>query len=65
MDKKFIYKMVRNCFKQYHNEHEDFPIKEGDYERLYKKIITAKEKDHESTLHDIINDIVYEFITNE
>lgn len=57
--------MVRNCFKQYHDEHEEFPLKEGDYERLYKKIITAKEKDHESTLHDIINDVVYEFMTNE
>lgn len=56
--------MVQNCFKQYRHEFNEIPLTEEDYEELYKKVVEEKEKDPASSLHDIINDVVYEFYTD-
>ncbi|MDZ5471107.1 YqzH family protein (plasmid) [Bacillus sp. 31A1R] len=63
MDKKFIYKMVQNCFKQYRHEFDEIPLTEEDFEELYCKIVEARKNDPDHSLHDIINDLVYEFYT--
>ncbi|WML47624.1 YqzH family protein [Neobacillus sp. PS3-34] len=63
MDKKFIFKMIQNCFKQYYAKSENLPLSKDDYEELYERIVLIKEQQPEAELHEIINDSVYEFIT--
>lgn len=64
MDKKFVYKMLRKCFKQYYSELDSLPIYEGDLETLYKKILQMKKDEPDTDLHEIIHDMVYEFVTD-
>ncbi|WP_442594719.1 YqzH family protein [Neobacillus sp. D3-1R] len=63
MDKKFIVKMIQNSFKQYHHDLESIPLGTEDYERLYQQIIQLKQET-DADLHDIVNDVIYEFLTN-
>jgi hypothetical protein len=63
MDKKFIYKMIKNVFKQYYQQGETLPLTEDDYSRLYEEIVALKEKEVAADLYDIINDVVYEFLS--
>ncbi|HYK72822.1 MAG TPA: YqzH family protein [Pseudoneobacillus sp.] len=63
MDKKFILKMIQNSFKQYHHDSESIPLRNSEYELLYQQIIKLKQET-ETDLHDIVNDVVYEFLTN-
>lgn len=58
MEKKLIYKMIRQCFQQY--EHE---ASEEDYEKLYKRVVEEVEE-AEVALYELINDVVYEYLTN-
>jgi hypothetical protein len=59
MEKKLIYKMIRQCFQQY--EHE---ASEEDYQKLYDRIIEKKTQEEPITLYELINDVVYEYLTN-
>ncbi|MBS4191136.1 hypothetical protein KHA94_13180 [Bacillus sp. FJAT-49705] len=61
MDKKFIFKMIQSCLKQY-NESVSFGSVE--FEEMYQKINLMKESEKESDLHDIVNDVVYGYITD-
>jgi hypothetical protein len=63
MDRKFILKMVQQSFKQYHRDLEIDPLQEEEYVKLYKQIIQIKEKTNED-LHDIVNDVIYEYLTD-
>ena len=63
MDKKLVIKMVQNCFKQYKHERDGLPLNEKDYEELYGRIMYIKENEKNAPLNDIINDVVYEFLT--
>ncbi|MDP4162163.1 MAG: YqzH family protein [Bacillota bacterium] len=63
MDKKLIFKMIQNCFKQYYQNNENLPLSERDYEELYNQITQLKARHPEAELYEIINDSVYEFIT--
>ncbi|MDP4083759.1 MAG: YqzH family protein [Bacillota bacterium] len=64
MNKKLVYKMIRNCFKQYYSELDSWPIDEEELEALYKKILQFKVEEPHANLHEVINDMVYEFLTN-
>ncbi|MGS2776158.1 YqzH family protein [Robertmurraya sp. GLU-23] len=59
MEKKLIYKMIRQCFQQY--EHE---ASEEDYEKLYKRIVEEQAQEDQVPLFELINDAVYEYLTN-
>jgi hypothetical protein len=63
MDKKFILKMIEQNFKQYHRDLETSPLGEEDCEQLYLKIIEIKTETN-ADLYDIVNDVIYEFLTN-
>jgi hypothetical protein len=63
MDKKFILKMVKHSFKQYHWDLEVDPLQEKEFEQLYEQIILIKEQTN-ADLHDIVNDVIYEYLTN-
>jgi len=59
MEKKLVYKMLRQCFQQY--EHE---ASEEDYEKLYERIIEEQAKEEQIPLYELINDVIYEYLTN-
>lgn len=63
MEKKFILKMIQNSFKQYHRDLEVNPLGKDDYEDLYNQIIKLKTETN-ADLHDIVNDVIYEYLTN-
>jgi hypothetical protein len=63
MEKKFILKMIKNCFKQYYAEAEILPLNQDDYEELYKRILIVMDEHPDAELYEIVNDSVYEFIT--
>lgn len=64
MDKKLIFKMVQNCLKQYNKDHHSLPLKSKEFEDIYHKIISIKDSEKENDLHDIVNDVVYGYITD-
>ncbi|HLO10692.1 MAG TPA: YqzH family protein [Pseudoneobacillus sp.] len=62
MEKKLILKMIQNSFRQYKHNLDSIPLNERDYDELYEQIIEIK-KETDADLHDIINDVIYEFLT--
>ncbi|WP_210365657.1 YqzH family protein [Bacillus sp. REN3] len=62
MDKKLIRKMVQKCLVQYRHDDDALPFSERDFEEIHGKIIDLKEREPEAELHEIINDVVYEFL---
>jgi hypothetical protein len=63
MDKKLILKMVQQSFKQYHRDLEIDPLLEKEFVQLYEQIIQIKEQTN-ADLHDIVNDVIYEYLTD-
>lgn len=55
--------MIQHSFKQYHRDLEVDPLLEKEYVQLYEQIIQIKEKTN-ADLHDIVNDVIYEYLTN-
>lgn len=62
MDRKLIFKMVLNCLKQYNENGESLSITSKEFEEIYNKILFIKKK--EDTLYDVVNDVVYGYITD-
>jgi hypothetical protein len=63
MENKLVVKMIKNCFKQY-CEADFLPINEQDLDVLTNRIIQVKEEDPTVDLYEVVNDLVYEFLTN-
>lgn len=61
MDKKFVVKMIKNCFKQYY-EADATPIGDKDLEELVERILQMKKEDPAADLYEVVNDTVYEFL---
>ncbi|GHI01425.1 YqzH family protein [Neobacillus kokaensis] len=61
MEKKFVMKMIKNCFKQYYEE-DSTPITEKDLEELTNKVLQAAKADPDEDLYEAVNDAVYEFL---
>ncbi len=55
--------MIKNCFKQYYAEGETLPMSTDDLDRLGDRIIELKTEHPSIDLHELINDMVYEFLT--
>ncbi|MDQ0269337.1 YqzH family protein [Cytobacillus purgationiresistens] len=64
MEKRFIYKMVQNCLKQYMEEPSSIKAESEAFTEMYEKIIDCHKKDDKSDLNEIINDVVYGYITD-
>ena len=61
MDRTFIFKMIQSCLKQYN---ESISINSVEFAEMYDKINVIKKEEVESELHDIVDDVVYGYITN-
>lgn len=55
--------MIRNCFYQYNHDLDSVPLSEREYDDLYDKVSKAIEEDKNADLHDLINDVVYEYLS--
>jgi hypothetical protein len=63
MEKKLVIKMIKNCFKQYY-ETDSIPVSEQDLEQLTDRILEWKKGEPGADLYEVVNDVVYEFLTN-
>lgn len=63
MEKKLVKKMIMNCFKQYY-EAEAIPVSESDMEELIERILLTIDEEPEADLYEVINDKVYEFLSD-
>jgi predicted house-cleaning noncanonical NTP pyrophosphatase (MazG superfamily) len=63
VEKKLISKMIRKCFKQYY-ETDLMPINEKQLEELTNQILQTIEEEPVADLYEVVNDIVYEFLTD-
>lgn len=64
MEKKLVVKMIKNCFKQYY-EMDSSPIVEKDLEELASRILQTKLEEPAADLYEVVNDVVYEFLTGQ
>lgn len=62
MDRKFVLKKVQNSLKQYNEDGDSITLSSRTFEEIYTKIVAAKKE--EDDLHDIVNDVVYGYITD-
>ncbi|CAM3797238.1 YqzH family protein [Mesobacillus zeae] len=65
MDRSYIEKMVRKCFLQYSYERDSMPLSGEDLEKIFGKIEKTRGEDPGADLIDIINDAVYEYLSNQ
>lgn len=65
VDKKLLIKMIQQCFKQYGYDEESIPLTNKEYDGLCTRILHKLEIEPEIELYEWINDLVYEFITDE
>lgn len=59
---QFVKQMIKRALTQYGGEHEEWITVEM-LDELYKQIMTEHEK-NERSLHELVQDIVYEYVTN-
>lgn len=57
--------MIRNSFLQYSHLAESLPLTEPDYEEMFHIVSQRMENEAETDLHDIIQDIVYDYLTEK
>ncbi|PGL72094.1 YqzH family protein [Bacillus sp. AFS055030] len=62
MDGQFVKQMIKRALMQYRGEHEQW-ITANLLDELYDQIVT-KQLNGEYELHELVQDIVYEYITN-
>jgi YqzH-like protein len=60
---ELLKKMIRNCFLQYQHDAESIPLTEEEYKHLCQKIIKAKEQVRDSDIYELVQDVVYEYLT--
>ncbi|WP_243290155.1 YqzH family protein [Bacillus sp. FJAT-47783] len=65
MERKLLDKMIKKSFLQYERNLTIDPLTEKEYERLYEKICHEKETQKTTEWYEIIEDVVYDYITNK
>ncbi|GMO00480.1 hypothetical protein PthstB1num2_25190 [Parageobacillus thermoglucosidasius] len=63
MDEKWLTKLIRNCLRQYGYDAESLPLTDLEWKQLREKILSAKTTDEKMDMYEIVNDVVYEYIT--
>lgn len=64
MEEKLLQKMLRNTFYQYQHDSESIPVTDSECQALMTKIKKLMEVDPSAEIYDIINDVVYEYLTS-
>ncbi|MBN6888328.1 YqzH-like protein [Cytobacillus horneckiae] len=64
MDQRLIYKMVQNCLKQYMEDPSSLKMDSDAFAEIYEKIKTSQNEDLDSDLNEIIDDVVYGYVTD-
>jgi hypothetical protein len=64
VEKKLISKMIQNCFKQYYSDVDTLPLNNEDMDMLCNQIVKIKSEEPGIDLYEVVNDRVYEFLTN-
>ncbi|WP_088010811.1 YqzH family protein [Gottfriedia acidiceleris] len=62
MNGQFIKQMIKRALMQYRGEHEQW-ITADMLNQLYDQIVTEQLND-DRELHELVQDIVYEYVTN-
>lgn len=55
--------MIRNCFIQYQHDLESVPLSEEEYKRMTAEITEILRTDDASDVFEIVNDVVYEYLS--
>ncbi|WP_417899793.1 YqzH family protein [Bacillus haimaensis] len=63
MENKLLRKMIRNCFIQYQHDLESVPMSEEDYIRMTAEITEILQKEGDSDVFEVVNDVVYEYLS--
>lgn len=56
-------KMIRNCFIQYQHDLESVPLSEEDYIRMTAEITEILQREDDSDVFEVVNDVVYEYLS--
>jgi hypothetical protein len=64
VEKKLISKMIQNCFKQYYSDADTLPLNNEEMDMLCNQIVKIKSEEPGIDLYEVVNDRVYEFLTN-
>jgi hypothetical protein len=64
MEKKLIRKMIQHCFKQYYADENSLPLNNEEMEMLCRQILKIKCEEPGANLYEVVNDQVYEFLTD-
>lgn len=62
LDERLLQKMIRNCFLQYYDCEESIPLSVFELKAMISKI-KNRQKNGEETIHELIEDAVYEYVT--
>ncbi|MFY4775879.1 YqzH family protein [Metabacillus sp. RGM 3146] len=65
MEKIFFRKMLEKAFPQYGRDIEASPLSEEELKELGTKLKEEKEENPQADLHELIEDVVYAYITNQ
>lgn len=63
MDKRLIYKMVQGSLGQYNWEKDSIDFESREFAEIYEKVMIVKKAESETDLYDIVNDILYGYVT--
>lgn len=63
MEDKILMKMLRKSFRQYGRNLDEDPLSEEDSMYLVQKITVDKTKENE--WYEVIEDVVYSYLTNQ
>jgi len=63
MEHKLLIKMINNCFLQYSHDIDSLGLSPTELLELCKKIINEKENNPDIEIYELVNDIVYEYLT--
>lgn len=62
VDKSLVEKMIRNCLYQYQHTVDSVPLSKKDYEEMYEQIMEIYKRE-QTDINEIIQDVVYEYLT--
>lgn len=63
MERNLVKKMIRNCFIQYQHDFESVPLNEEEYEKMAEEVSRAVAEDSDLQVFDVVNDVVYEYLS--
>ncbi|TYS68232.1 hypothetical protein FZC76_10840 [Sutcliffiella horikoshii] len=63
MERNLVKKMIRNCFVQYQHDFESVPLSEEEYEKMAEEVSRAVAEDPDLEVFDVVNDVVYEYLS--